>query len=87
MRPLGAALEARNAALDAEVDALVIARLEMHAGDVLERTPIASPHRFPRIDIECCAHRLFVMVADDEQEMLRHRSGELVEELAREVWR
>src|SRR5207302_8958990 len=59
----------------------------MHAGDVLDRPPIASPHRFVRIDIECCAYRLFALVADDEQEMLRHCSRQLVEEFAREVRR
>src|SRR5437016_10465446 len=87
VRSLGAALEARNATLDAELDALVIACLEMHAGDVVDRTPVASPHRFAGVDIERCAHRLVVMGADDEQQMFRHCPGKLVKELAREIWR
>src|SRR5690242_3713802 len=45
VQTLRAALEARDPALDAELDRLVIARLEMQARNVLRHPPVAAPQR------------------------------------------
>src|SRR5947208_948070 len=87
VRALGAAFEVRDAALDAEFDALVITGLEVHAWNVLDRSPITAPHRLAGVDVERRAYRLVIAVANDEQQMLRHGPRDLVEEIAAQIRR
>ena len=87
VRALRSALESADAALDAKFDGLVVAGLEMHAGNVFDRAPIAAPQRFVGVHVECRAHGDAVAIAHDEQQMLRHRVGEPIKERAGEIRR
>ena len=84
---LRAALEARDPALDAEVDRLVIARLEMQARHVFARAPVAAPKRRGVEDVERGAQALPVAVAEHEHHVRGEAVRDALEELERQVWR
>ncbi len=52
---LRAAFEVRDSAFDAELDRLVVARLEVQAGNLFGRSPVPAPKRVAVEQIECRA--------------------------------
>src|SRR6185312_7319095 len=84
---LCAALEALEASLDAEVDRLVVARLEVQSRNVIARSPIAAPECALVDQVERGAKALAVAIADHEQHTPGQRSGDRVEEVERKIRR
>src|SRR5439155_13939439 len=84
---LRAALEERDAALDAELDRLVVARLEVQARHVLDRAPVAAIERVRPEEVEGGGDGTPLVLGDDEQHVLRHAAREQREEFAVEVRR
>ena len=81
------ALEATDAARDAELDRLVVARLEVQAGHVLGRTPVAAVERVGVEHVECRADRHAVAHAEHQHEVVGHRVGDAQEEVEIQVRR
>src|SRR5512140_1806386 len=69
---LRATLEARDAALDAMLERLVVAGLEVQARDEAGRAPVAAPQRRRVAEVERRAMRTSVVLAEDEQDVRRH---------------
>src|SRR5487761_166798 len=90
---LGAGLEPLHAPLDAELDPLVIAGLEMQAVILGRGSPIASVERLPRPEEDGCGHRCFppcralrgAMHGDFDHERIPERARDLTEEFAGQV--
>src|SRR6185295_17511487 len=77
---LGATLEERDAPLDAELDRLVVARLEVQARDVLDRAPIAAVQRMRAVQVERGGDASPVALGDDQEHVARHALREQPEE-------
>src|SRR5581483_4322891 len=77
--------EALEPARDAEVDGLVIAGLEMHAGHVFGRAPVAAPHRGVVEHVERRAYAYALAPTLHQHEVLRHGPADAMEEVARQV--
>ena len=82
---LRAALEELEAALDAELDRLVVAGLEVQPRVKLGRTPVAAVQRAAGVHVERAGHRLAVALADHQQEILRHVARQAPKEGAVQV--
>src|SRR5690242_5726543 len=82
---LVSALRAALEAFDAKFDALVITGVEVHARNVFDRAPIASPQRLIGVDVERGAYRDAVTISDDQQQMPGHRLRNPIEESAAQV--
>ena len=54
----------------------------MKSGDGLRRTPVTTPQRVPTIDIQRGGDALSMALGDHQQNVLGHRLGEVLEELA-----
>src|SRR6476660_2544484 len=84
---LRSALEEPDAALDAEFKRLVVARLEMKAGHMLDASPVAPVEGRRPEDVQRGGDGLRVALRDHQQEVVGHAARDLAEELAREVGR
>src|SRR5689334_2808901 len=82
---LRAAFEEADAALDAKFERLIVAGFEVQPGDVVRRSPIAAIEGVRVMDVERCADRLAFEVAEHEQQIVRHRLRETLEQLATEI--
>ena len=82
---LGAGVEAREALADAEVDALVVAGLEMQLRVVLGAAPVAAVERVGADDVERAGNDLAPVLGDDQQQAVGHRLPQQPEELAVQV--
>src|SRR5437660_9115113 len=87
VHPLRAAGEAADTPFDAKLDRLVIAGFEMEARHISLRTPVTAPERPVIENIERRADRTSFLLADDQQQMLRHRGGDTQEKFRREIRR
>src|SRR6266550_3972669 len=82
---LGAGLEARDAPLDAELDPLVIAGLEMQAVVVRVRSPVAAEERLLAPEEDRRGHHRAAVHGELHHERLRHGARRLAEEGTRQV--
>src|SRR5271170_2340301 len=82
---LGARLEAADAALDAKLDALVVAGLEVQAVMLRGRPPVASIQRFLAPEKYCRGDRFGLVEGDLEHQRLPEGARDFTEELARQV--
>src|SRR5262245_49172906 len=82
---LRASLEDADAALDAELERLVVARLEMQKRNVWGAAPVAAVQHHLRKDVQCAREELAVELDQHHQDMLGERLAEAPEELEIEV--
>src|SRR5205085_766137 len=64
---LRAALEERDAPLDAELDRLVVARLEVQAGHMLDRAPVAPVEGVRTVEVQRGGHAAALALGDHEE--------------------
>ena len=77
---LGARLHPLEAARDGDVDRLVIAKLEMEEGDVLDGAPIAAVERLRADQIQSAGDRAAVAEREDQQHLFAQPLAEQREE-------
>src|SRR5208282_5867591 len=85
VRPLGARLDALQAAGDRVIDGAVIAALEVEEGKVAFRAPVAPVERGAAAEVERSGQEPAPALRHDEDDLLGHGGAEAGEEIAREV--
>src|SRR4029079_14747085 len=83
---LRSAFEALDAALDAELQRLVVAGLEVESRDELDAAPIASVKRGGREEVEGGRDGPPLLLGDHEQHLVPHALADHPEEGAIEIW-
>ena len=82
---LRARLEAIEALLDAELDALVVAGLEMQAVEVFSASPIATVQRIAANKEHSHSDNLIPVLGKLEQQRLTHRAGDFEKRFGRQI--
>ena len=82
---LGTGLDPRQLVADGVVDRLVVAELEMQAGVVLDRAPVAAVQAVAADQVERARHRPPIAHGEDQQAAIGHRLAQPGEEFAIEV--
>ena len=87
VRALRAGLDARELVRNGEVDGLVVADLEMQAGVLLERAPIAAIERVGADEVQRPGDGAALALGKHEQDLIAHGLADQAEELPREIGR
>ena len=82
---LRSALELADAALDAEIDRLVVAGFEMQARHEFGRAPVAAPERVRTEHVERGADGPAAALAENEHDMIGQRRADALEEGERQI--
>ncbi len=86
MLTLRAGLEAANAALDAELDALVVARFEMQAVVFVRRAPVTAKQRIGRPKENGRRNRHASTHGELDHDRIAQRASRFAEELSGKIW-
>ena len=86
MLPLGPGLEAAHTALDAELDPLVVARLEVQAVIIGGRAPVTTEQRLPAPEEDRGCNRFAGAHGELDHERLAERTCRFAEERPRQIW-
>src|SRR5712692_2459255 len=85
--PLGAGLDPRQAALNRELDRLVIAAFEMQKAVFAVRSPIAAVDRVAAENVEGAGDVVGAAPRHDQHDLVRHALADQREEAARQIGR
>src|SRR2546421_9903377 len=84
--PLGPGLEAAHTALDAELDPLVVARLEVQAVKIGGCAPVTTEQRLPAPEEDRGRNRFAGTHGELDHERLTERTCRFAEERPRQIW-
>ena len=83
VRALRARLDTREPSRNGEVDGLVVADLEMQAGVLLERAPIAAIERVGADEVQRACDGAAVALGEYEQDLIAHALADQAEKKLR----